>query len=389
MLVNGNPFPGVGEVRTMGREKIPKGFRQRKDGRIEYRWTCEGKRYSVAGHSVEECREKAKRKQNLLGIGVDPSAITLNDYFDRWVAYREKHVKSSTVMAYRSVFKVIHPALGDMKVNRIERWKVRCFFQTLEGRYASSTIGHVKMLLSALFQDAISDGIIDRNPVDTIRYQRRVEPEARETIHRALTLEETEAFFKAAAERNSWYYNLYEFLISTGCRIGEAGALMRSDIDYKNNVIHIRRTITSTGRGFEVGDTPKTKTSKRDIPMNAMIREILQKQEIRNREMFGEDIIQINDRIFKSIGGHVVSSPVVIQDLKPILKLAGIQYFSPGAFRDTFATRAIEAGMNPQTLKEILGHSNYSMTMDKYVHTMMDTKCKEMGLLEKGEMTTT
>lgn len=362
-----------------------KGYRQRVDGRTEYRWTYEGKRYSVAGHSVEECQEKARRKQNLLDAGKDPSAITLNDYFDRWVKNREVYVKPSTVLGYRCTFKIISQVLGDIRVNRVERWKVRCFLQTLEGRYASSTIRHVKMLLNAVFHDAVSDGIIDRNPVDTVRYRRTVETPARENIHRALTLEETEAFFKAAAERNSWYYNLYEFLISTGCRIGEAGALMRSDIDYKNNVIHIRRTITATSRGFEVGDTTKTRTSKRDIPMTAGIKEILQKQERRNRERFGEDIIQINDRIFKSIGGHIVSSPVVIQDLKPILKLAGIQYFSPGAFRDTFATRAIEAGMNPQTLKEILGHSSFSMTMDTYVHTMMDTKHKEMNFLERRD----
>lgn len=50
----------------------------------------------------------------------------------------------------------------------------------------------------------------------------------------------------------------------------------------------------------------------------------------------------------------------------------------PHVFRHTFATRAIEAGMQPQVLKTILGHSSLAMTMDLYSHVLPDTKAEEM-----------
>ena len=98
--------------------------------------------------------------------------------------------------------------------------------------------------------------------------------------------------------------------------------------------------------------------------------------------MFGESIISMNDRYFKAIRGGLISSAELTRDIAATLKDTGIEYFTPHAFRDTFATRAIEAGMNPQTLKVILGHSSYSMTMDLYAHVMENTKQKEMDLIQ-------
>ena len=58
--------------------------------------------------------------------------------------------------------------------------------------------------------------------------------------------------------------------------------------------------------------------------------------------------------------------------------------FTPHAFRHTFATRAIEEGMEPQVLKTILGHSSYAMTIDLYAHVLPDKKQEAMKLIENA-----
>ncbi|MDO4439134.1 MAG: tyrosine-type recombinase/integrase [Eubacteriales bacterium] len=61
-----------------------------------------------------------------------------------------------------------------------------------------------------------------------------------------------------------------------------------------------------------------------------------------------------------------------------------IDRVTPHALRDTFATRAIENGMNPQTLKKILGHSSLAMTMDLYAHVLPNTMQEEMEKIAKA-----
>ena len=66
------------------------------------------------------------------------------------------------------------------------------------------------------------------------------------------------------------------------------------------------------------------------------------------------------------------------REIKRICKDVNIEHFTMHAFRATFATRAIESGMNPKTLQEILGHSNFNLTMSLYGHCLMDTKKQAM-----------
>lgn len=369
----------------MGRKaKLGAGYRQRKDGRIEYRWKGEdGKTYSVCGHSVEECRQKAEIKRQ--SCYINNASVTLDRYFSEFEKGRDGAVKESTALQTSAVYKRISKAMGGMKIREIERRQVQKLQDDLKAVYKTASVNDTISLLSSIMKQAMVDGIINRNPCAGVRRLKRTETPARETIHRALTRDETERFFAAARERNSFYYGLFAFLLNTGCRIGEAGALTRADIDYNAGVIHIRRTVTRSGGGEIIGDSPKTKTSKRDIPITAATREILQRQEQQNRDVFG-NIPDIGKPIFRTLNGEILLPASIKRELFAAQKAAGIERFTVHAFRDTFATRALESGMKPQTLKEILGHSSFVMTMDLYCHTMEETKRAEMDLLHTGIM---
>ena len=367
-------------------KKLGSGYRKRKDGRYEYRWTQNGKRYSVTGWTVEEVktREFQRRKEIEENSYQSNKNVTLTRYFEEWQRMREGHVKETTLIGERYMFKHIQKHLGNIKVRDIEKRLIVDLRGRLVEELSTNYTNGIIKCLSSVLKTAVSDGIIERNPCDGIGALKRTEPPARETIHRALTIEETKKFLESAKMRNSWYYELYRFLLCTGVRIGEAGALRKDDIDYRAGVIHVRRTLSNTEGGRMVIDSTKTVSSKRDIPITTEIKEILHEQERRNREVFGSNIVMMGETFFRTLRGDKVTASTIRNDIKATLKNVDMEYFAVHAFRDTFATRAIESGMNPRTLQEILGHASFSMTMDLYAHVMENTKAKEMSNVYTG-----
>ena len=138
-----------------------------------------------------------------------------------------------------------------------------------------------------------------------------------------------------------------------------------------------------------VVNTPKTRTSMRDIPLNQSIIHILERQKQQMEVIRRENKVHVLD-------DYVIKSPtnLPVRDIRRlneaiyriVSKIRGAGYDFPAischCLRATFATRAIDAGMSPQTLKEILGHADYKMTMDLYYHNADDLQKQEMEKIE-------
>lgn len=374
----------------MGRRKsLPAGMRYMQDGkRIQYRFTVDGKRYAVYGLDVKECYQKSEAKEQELSEGQykKAKALTISEYFERWIEAKEKTVKETTIRTNKILFKIASGIVidgngntfGNLKIVDIEAQNIRDVQdKMIQAGKSTRTVNDTVSLIKGILQTAVDvDRIITWNPAAGVKRIRRTEPAARDTYHRALTIEETKAFFKAAKERESWYYNLYCFLIDTGCRCGEAGAIQNSDISGK--VIHVSKTVTRTAEGtYRIGDEAKTKAGTRDIPIRPLARQAIDGQREINR-LLNNGITGINDTLFKSPRGYLLSDTVVNQDIARICKAAGVQKFTAHAFRDTFATRCVESGMQPKTLQEIMGHTDIAMTMNLYAHVMEETKVSQM-----------
>ena len=393
-------------------------------------FTYEGNRYWVRGATKKETEQKYLDKlEELKNNKVLPgNKQTLDQYHEKWVQNRRGHVSDNTLRKQRYEYKNISSfkidkngkTMGSLKLTEIEPQHIRDLQQYLlslthgdvkpnssvpnKPLHNTNSINHIVALLSLMMKDAIADQIIDFNPAMPVKPLKRMEsePEARDTYHRALTHEETKAFFETV--KNTWYYNLYVMAINSGMRCGELGALKISDIDFKNKVIHIERTLTQSEAGAQlIGYKTKTKKSKRDIPLTQDLENAIRNQMELNYVAFGlsEDKIkelypdpdteetflqkrkrELSELIFKSSENTLLSDTVVNRDIRRKCKHAGISYFSFHAFRDTFATRCIEQGMNPLTLKEILGHTSLKMTMDLYAHVMPETKSNEMNMIK-------
>lgn len=373
--------------------RMPSGMRKKENGLFEKRFTVNGKRYSAYGHSVKECTENEMQMREEIKTGLYNSNrnVTLDSYFDEWEKSRMGIVKNSSIDAIRSRYdNHIKPVLGRTKIQKIERREVTKLQQDLSKNLSATTTNSIIAVLKSILNSAVDDEILAKNPALTVKPLRTDgQPKASETIHRALTREEQQVFMKEA--RKEWLYEFYCFSLCTGMRINEITALKWSDIDYINNVIHVTKTVSWKKGGGITETSPKSKSSKRDIPMNNTIKKILQMQRDKIAMVYGDLFArQMDNNIFLgSNGANAIASATVGYSINSVLKRLkdqgmSIEYFTHHAFRDTFATRYIEEGGNMQTLKNILGHNSLAMTADLYSHVLPDTKQQEMQQIENG-----
>lgn len=368
--------------------RLPSGVRKKSNGTYEKRFTIEGKRYSVGGRTQKEVLEREIEVRKLLAEGTYRSNcnITLDQWYEEWEKQKILEVKGSSIRVYRNQYKKhISPAIGKVKVQKLEKREVKNMMEKLPETLSTETYNSILRVIKLILHDAVREEVISKNPADGIKSRSRKKT-ATKTYHRALTIDEQKVFMDEI--KNDYYYEFIALMISTGMRQGEVVALEWKDIDYANNVIHITKTMTTSSNGKNIiGDSPKSDSGYRDIPITENIKNILKTQKEKMRLLNGIDIIPIENRIFQTSRGNMPSNEVInraISEALERLKKKGIEieHFTSHALRDTFATRYIEQGGNPQTLKTILGHSSLAMTMDLYSHVLPNTKQEEMDRIK-------
>ncbi len=359
--------------------RLSAGVRIRPDGTYEKRFTIKGKRYSIYAKSSKELEKKEQevRKKIEAGIYTDNKNITLDKYFVEFLNNRRNHVKSNTVRSYKHYYyKHIAPALGKRKVQQIERREIQKFQMAVADSVSVATSNMVMKVLKAILTEAVTDEIIVKSPANGIKALKDTNPKAAETNHRALTLEEQKAFMDEI--ENEYLYEYIATLLCSGMRPGEAAALAWNDIDYINRQIHIHKTLTYSENGqIIIGETPKTDSGLRDIPLTDTLKKLLARQKGK-----ADKVISMDGLIFTTMKHGLIYSHAVNRVIDRALdrleeKGIHIEKFTAHAFRDTYATRFIENNGNPQTLKKLLGHSSLAMTMDLYAHVLPNTKQKE------------
>ncbi len=353
--------------------KLPKGIRKRGntfEGRVSYK----NKSYSVHGKTITEVQNKLTeiRYKLLNGTFTENSKMFFEDWFFVWLdEYKKLRIKTGTYETYKQYYKsLIAPSIGNLPLCEISCTDVQRLFNHLaEKGYSSSTLKIVSVLIKGCLYRAMLNGMLEKNPAAATQLPLCPLPKK----HVALTKEQQKLFSEFS--ENSWLRNFFAVMLRTGLRNGEIRGLKYSDIDLKKNVLHVRRTLKYLdGRGY-FEDVPKTRSSLRDIPLTADMLGLLGAQNINEHDL--------NEYIFKSRNGKPLGRDSVQDEIDRIILRINENGYSferitPHVFRHTFATRAIEAGMSPQVLKSILGHSSLAMTMDLYSHVMPDTKAEEM-----------
>lgn len=352
---------------------------------IQYRFYVDGKRYAVSGKTTAECLEKAAEKRRMIeqGVSLKDSNPTLAEYFTEWEARRKGTITIATEMNTRCRITPVLKKLGNTKLKKITRRQVMTMAADMAKHRNYTSVKIAVSILKAVMLSAVDDEIIERSPVYRITFPALVKKApARETNHRALTEEEVHDFLEAA--KGSYYYDAICLQLNTGMRVGEVLGLLWQDIDWKAGVIHIRRTVTRISKGRHIlGKTTKTSAGARNFPINAPIREILERRR-KYTNAFDKKAM-----IFPSAAGGVASGVVVDSVIKWVTNKANakraeegrepIKHFSSHALRATFVSMAARQGVPLNTIKELVGHKDINLTASLYGHVYDDAKKEAMA----------
>ena len=324
-----------------------------------------------------------------LGTFVEPSKIIFSSWLDTWLfEYKKLSVRPSTFESYEYLTRVhIKPALGhfylkDLRSDHLqklynEKFKTGKIDGT--GGLSSRTVRYIHNIICEALSCAVKNNLIVSNVAETdiITLPRKEKRDIR-----ILTADEQKAFLKALdGERLRAAFML---ALGSGIRQGELLALRWQDTDLKNGLININRTVkrVKTFDDIDKNKTkiifqePKTKSSKRSIPLPAnVIYEIKEhrKRQLEEKLLAGE-VYYDNDLVFCNELGKITEPATFTRIFKRILKKAGLPDMNVHALRHTYATRLLEANEHPKVVQELLGHSDISMTLNTYSHVMPELK---------------
>lgn len=296
------------------------------------------------------------------------------EWLNEWLQlYVKPTVKRRTFERYRDIARIhIIPQLGECDLDDITSYHLQNHINYLLMRgntkngigLSVNYVNSIITLIQASLKIANKTGYSKKFVGDSIRRPKGMEKEIT-----CFSAEEQQKIEKLAL--NSKKEKLKGIIISlyTGLRIGELLALEWNDIDFSNGLITVNKTCyDSTEEGFRVRktETPKTKSSRRIIPCPNKLLQLVQ-----NMKNATDSKYVISDK------GKPIYIRSYQRSFELLLKKAAIPHKGFHSLRHTFATRAIECGMDIKTLSEILGHKNATVTLNRYAHSMMAHK-KEM-----------
>jgi integrase len=283
---------------------------------------------------------------------------TLAQYATSWLDGLEGLVQPSTVEVYEGrLRRHVLPRLGERRVDEIEVDDIVALISDLRMRgYSGTTVAAILTPLSRLFGHAVRRGLIEVNPVDKLDRSER--PRITRQERPVLNPEEIGRLLKAAAPR---FRPLLATAILSGLRQGELLGLHWRDVDFDNQVIHVRTALDRKRRDVP----PKTERAVRDVILMPALAEALRQHRAQTR------FNQPDDYVFTTQAGTAHHAPNIgARALNPALEKAGLQQVRWHDLRHTFASLLIASGANITFVSRQLGHTSSQITLGVYAHVL-------------------
>ena len=358
---------GTGTVRQRGDDRW--------EGRVVVGYDDSGlpKTKNVLAKTKRECQEKLRQLTEGM-VGRNDRKVKPDMLFGDWLCYwYETHSKPTLRASTRNNYEnVIHnhvlPEIGKISLHKLSQNDLQQFYARLKksGRktrtecYGEGLSDRMVRMCHATcrsaLQRAVQDGLIRTNPAEGCKLPPK---KAREM--QVLARDELQRFLIQAKAEG--YYELFLLDLATGLRRGELLALQWDDLDFETGVLTISKQV-SLVRGKIVMSVPKTKSSIRKLVLPPAVVQVLReyRKSVHSRWMFPSPVLE-----------DMPLNPGSVYDrLQLILEHANCKQVRFHDLRHTFATLALQNGMDVKTLSAMLGHVSAATTLDIYTHSTSD-----------------
>ena len=372
-------------------------IRKRNDGRWEGRYTAgrnpeTGKPIykNVLGKTQAEVKAKLKAAiEDSANLDmVKAEQYTTGQWMDVWFENCAKiKVRPSSYQTYRGyIDNHIKPNIGDVPLSKLSSLHLQKLYKKLlaGGRVdrieakgqpkslSAKTVRNINQVISSAIDFAKDQKLISSNPTDGCAL-----PKLEHKEMKTLPVEQLTSFLREAKE--SGVFELYYIELATGLRRGELLGLKWEDIDLVQGSLRVQRQVARING--EVVEAPlKTKNAYRTLPLSADAVGVLQEQ----RKKSGS-----SPYVFPSPTGGPISPDSVLHMLHRVLKRAGLSKVRFHDLRHTFATLALQNGVDIKTVSGMLGHYSAGFTLDTYTHVTTSAKkeaANTMGSILSGAL---
>ena len=366
-------------------------IRKRSDGRWEGRYTAgyhseTGKRIikNVLGKTQAECKAKLSAAMEATR-GIDVSRAdeyTVATWLRTWFElYAKPHIRPSTMnYYYRNIEQHIIPAIGNIPLNKLTTRDLQKLYNDLmeNGRIdrksghgnpglSSTTVRSLHLMLHNAFERAVKERLILRNPTEDC-----IAPKIQKFEMQILQPEHIKEYLNAANARG--LLPMFYLELVSGLRKGELTALLWSDLDIQNRTISVSKQASWDTEHQLILSRPKTGNSIREVSIPQDAVELLKQEHAKHPD---------NPWMFPSgRTGEMYHPDSVVTLHKRILKDAGLEHIRFHDLRHTFATLALQNGVDVKTVSSMLGHYDAGFTLRTYTHAtrqMQQKAAEKMG----------
>ena len=301
-------------------------------------------------------------------------------WFEEWLThYIRPSSKQRTFEQYSRAAQIhILPYLGDIELTDLTPFILQKFITGLTENGNKRTgkglsPNFVKTILSIVQNSLKTAHLVGYLPEYSANKIKRPKPKEKQV--ECFSAWEQKKIEEAALSAKKDKYRGIILCLYTGLRIGELLALTWNDIDFDKNILSVTKTChdgSENGKHVRIIDTPKTENSRRQIPLSKTLVKMLKEMKKKSKCEF---VIADGEK------------PVFIRSYQRmfelLLKKLKLPHKGFHSLRHTFATRALECGMDVKSLSEILGHKNAMITLNRYAHSLWEHKAEMMNKLSK------